>query len=77
VLQRANEKSSDFEANYGKRHKMTKDKHVSAQSDDVFSAIRDLFCIVKAWPCRPEDQATSISMLREVQKRAKVKAVES
>jgi len=75
VLQRANEKSSDFEANYGKRHKMSKDKHASAQSDDEFSVIRDFFRIVKAWPC-PEDQEASISMLRELQKRAKVKAVE-
>lgn len=71
LLQRANEKSSEFEANYGKRHKMTNDKHVSAQSDDKFSAIRDLFRIVKTWP-RPEDQEASISMLRKLQKRAKV-----
>lgn len=71
MLQRANEKSSEFEANYGKRHKMTNDKHVSAQSDDKFSAIRDLFRIVKTWP-RPEDQEASISMLRKLQKRAKV-----
>lgn len=75
MLQRANKKSIDFEANYGKRHKMTtKDKHVSAQSDDEFCVIRDLFRIVKAWS-RPEDQAACISMLQELQKRAKVKAV--
>uniref|UniRef100_A0A0A9F0C4 ATP binding protein, putative n=1 Tax=Arundo donax TaxID=35708 RepID=A0A0A9F0C4_ARUDO len=30
VLQRANEKSSDFETSYGKRNLITKDKHVSA-----------------------------------------------
>lgn len=54
---------------------MTNDKHVSAQSDDKFSAIRDLFRIVKTWP-RPEDQEASISMLRKLQKRAKVQAVE-
>ncbi|XP_062194119.1 DNA mismatch repair protein MSH6-like isoform X2 [Phragmites australis] len=75
VLQMANEKSSDFEANYGKRHRMTKDKHVSAQSEDKFSAIRDLFRIVKAWH-RHGDQAESLSMLCEVQKCAKVQAVE-
>jgi len=54
---------------------MSKDKHASAQSDDEFSVIRDFFRIVKAWR-RPEDQEASISMLRELQKRAKVKAVE-
>uniref|UniRef100_K3ZQ28 DNA mismatch repair protein n=1 Tax=Setaria italica TaxID=4555 RepID=K3ZQ28_SETIT len=75
VLQRANEKSNDFEANYGKRHRMIKDKHASAQSEDKFSAIRDLFRIVNAWPC-PDGQAASINMLREVQKLAKVQAVE-
>ncbi|KAF8657666.1 hypothetical protein HU200_059821 [Digitaria exilis] len=74
VLQRANEKSSDFEANYGKRHSMNKDKDACEQSEDRFSAIRDLFRIVKAWP-RHDDQAASISMLREVQKLAKVQAV--
>ncbi|TVU09494.1 hypothetical protein EJB05_42970, partial [Eragrostis curvula] len=74
VLQRANEKSSDFEANYGKRHRLTKDKHVATQSEDNFSAIRDLFRIVKAW--QPHEDAASLSMLREVQKRAKVQAVE-
>ncbi|KAK3133294.1 hypothetical protein QOZ80_6AG0534770 [Eleusine coracana subsp. coracana] len=75
VLQRANEKSSDFEASYGKRHCLTKDKHVTAQSEDSFSAIRDLFGIVKAWSPH-EDQAANLSMLREAQKRAKVLAVE-
>lgn len=75
MLQRANEKSNDFEANYGKRHRVIKDKHASAQSEDKFSAIRDLFRIVQAWPC-PDGQAVSISMLREVQKLAKMQAVE-
>ncbi|CAL5081395.1 unnamed protein product [Urochloa decumbens] len=75
VLQRANEKSNDFEANYGKRRRMTKDKHASAQSEDKFSAIRDVLRIVKALPC-PDDQAANISMLCEVQKLAKVQAVE-
>ncbi|KAJ1289623.1 hypothetical protein BS78_02G178900 [Paspalum vaginatum] len=76
VLQRASEKSSEFEANYGRRYCMTKDEHASAHSeDDKFSAIRDLFCILKEWP-RPEDQAASISMLRELQKRVKAQAVE-
>lgn len=75
VLQRANEKSSDFEVNYGKRHRITKHEHASAHSEDKFSVIRDLFRFLKAWPC-PEDQAAHISMLRELQKRAKVQAVE-
>lgn len=75
VLRRANEKSSDFEAKYGKPFRMTQDKLVSAQSEDTLSAIRDLFRVVRAWP-RHEDQAASLSMLREVQKRAKMQAVE-
>jgi DNA mismatch repair protein MSH6 len=76
VLLRANEKSSDFEANYGKRCRMTKDKHdASSQREDKFSAIRDVLRIVKAWP-HPDDQAVSISMLHEAQKLAKVLAVE-
>ncbi|PAN12331.1 hypothetical protein PAHAL_2G259800 [Panicum hallii] len=76
VLLRANEKSSDFEANYGKRCRMTKDKHdASSQREDKFSAIRDVLRIVKAWP-HPDDQAASISMIHEAQKLAKVLAVE-
>ncbi|CAN6166912.1 unnamed protein product [Urochloa humidicola] len=75
VLQRANEKSIEFEANYGKRRCMAKDKRASTQGEDKFSAVRDVLRIVKAWPC-PDDQAAGISMLREVQKLAKVQAVE-
>ncbi|WVZ64907.1 hypothetical protein U9M48_014354 [Paspalum notatum var. saurae] len=76
VLQRASEKSSEFEANYGRRYCMTKDEHASAHSEhDKFSAIRDVFRILKEWP-HPEDQAASISMLRELHKRAKAQVVE-
>ncbi|KAL6600784.1 hypothetical protein ACP70R_045069 [Stipagrostis hirtigluma subsp. patula] len=75
VLQRASEKSSAFEANYGMRRHLTKDKHVNAQNDGKFSAIRDLFRIVKAWP-RHEDQAASLSVLHDIQKRAKMQAME-
>ncbi|KAG2634956.1 hypothetical protein PVAP13_2NG321800 [Panicum virgatum] len=75
VLLRANEKSIDFEANYGKRCCVTKDKHASSQHEDEFSAIRDVLRIVKAWP-HPGDQAASIRMLHEAQKLAKVLAVE-
>jgi len=55
---------------------VTKDKNASSQHEDKFSAIRDVLRIVKAWP-HPGDQAASIRMLREVQKLAKVLAVES
>jgi len=75
VLLRANEKSSEFEANYGTRCCVTKDKNASSQHEDKFSAIRDVLRIVKVWP-HPDDQAASISMLREAQKLAKVLAVE-
>jgi DNA mismatch repair protein MSH6 len=75
VLQRANEKSSDFEANYGKCRSLTKDKPVTAHCEDNFSVIKDLFHIVKTWPPH-ECQAASLNMIREVHKRAKVQAVE-
>ena len=75
MLLRANEKSSEFEANYGTRCCVTKDKNASSQHEDKFSAIRDVLRIVKAWP-HPGDQAASIRMLHEAQKLAKVLAVE-
>jgi DNA mismatch repair protein MSH6 len=75
VLQRANEKSIDFEANYGKGHRAIKDKMVCAQEEDNFSAIKDLFRSVKAG--NPQgDQAASLSMIRQVQMRARVQAME-
>uniref|UniRef100_A0A0E0ES22 DNA mismatch repair protein n=1 Tax=Oryza meridionalis TaxID=40149 RepID=A0A0E0ES22_9ORYZ len=73
VLQRANEKSSDFEASYGKRPGITKNKPSCAQ-EDKFAAIKDLFRVVKAMHHR-EDQASSLGMLHEVQKRAKVQVI--
>ncbi|XBH92070.1 hypothetical protein VPH35_083283 [Triticum aestivum] len=69
VLQRANEKSIDFEANYGKRRCATKDKAICTQEDN-FATIKDLFCVVKAGN-HQEDQATSLSRIREVQMRAR------
>jgi DNA mismatch repair protein MSH6 len=73
VLQRANEKSSDFEASYGKRPGITKNKPSCAQ-EDKFAAIKDLFRVVKAMHHR-EDHASSLGMLHEVQKRAKVQVI--
>uniref|UniRef100_J3MXB1 DNA mismatch repair protein n=1 Tax=Oryza brachyantha TaxID=4533 RepID=J3MXB1_ORYBR len=73
VLRRANEKSIDFEASYGKRQYITKNKLGCAQ-EDKFAVIKDLFRVAKAMH-RQKDQATSLSMLREVQKRAKVQVM--
>ncbi|KAL5206458.1 hypothetical protein ABZP36_034667 [Zizania latifolia] len=70
VLQRATEKSVDFEASYGKRHRMTKDKIGCAQ-EDTFAVIKDLFHAVEALH-HQDDEATSLSMLRGVQERVKV-----
>uniref|UniRef100_A0ACD5YI65 Uncharacterized protein n=1 Tax=Avena sativa TaxID=4498 RepID=A0ACD5YI65_AVESA len=75
VLQRANEKSIDFEANYGKRHCVTKDKMVCAQKEDNFATIKDLFRSVKAGN-HQKDQAASLSMIRQVQMRARAQATE-
>uniref|UniRef100_A0A0E0M117 DNA mismatch repair protein n=1 Tax=Oryza punctata TaxID=4537 RepID=A0A0E0M117_ORYPU len=73
VLQRANEKSCDFEDSYGKRPGITKNKPGCAQ-EDKFATIKDLFRIVKAMHHR-EDQASCLGMLHEVQKRAKVQVI--
>lgn len=75
VLQRANEKSIDFEANYGKRRCATKDKAICTQEDN-FATIKDLFRVVKAGN-HQEDQATSLSRIREVQLRARAQAMEA
>ncbi|XP_047048385.1 DNA mismatch repair protein MSH6 [Lolium rigidum] len=75
VLQRANEKSIDFEANYGKRRCATKDKMVCAQKEDNFATIRDLFHVVKAGN-HQGDQAASLSMICQVQTRARAQATE-
>ncbi|CAM0951311.1 unnamed protein product [Alopecurus aequalis] len=75
VLQRANEKSIDFEANYGKRHCATKDKVVCAQKDDNFATIKDLFRVVKGGG-HQGDQAASLSMIRDVHMRARAQAME-
>lgn len=75
VLQRANEKSIDFEANYGKRRCATKDKAICTQ-EDTFATIKDLFRVVKAGS-HQEDQAARLSRIREVQMRARVQAMEA
>ena len=75
MLQRANEKSIDFEANYGKRHCATKDKVVCAQKGGNFATIKDLFGAVKAGN-HQGDQAASLSMIREVHMRARAQTME-
>jgi DNA mismatch repair protein MSH6 len=75
VLQRANEKSIDFEANYGKRRCATKDKMVCAQKVDSFATIRDLFHVVKEGN-HQGDQAARLSMICQVQTRARAQATE-
>lgn len=75
MLQRANEKSIDFEANYGKRRCATKDKAICTQEDN-FTTIKDLFRVVKAGN-HQGDQATSLSRIREVQMRARAQAMEA
>lgn len=74
VLQRANQKSNEFEANYGKQHFATKDKFVCALREDNFATIKDLFRVVKAGN-HQEGQVASLSMLREIQKLARVQAI--
>ncbi|KAM0952719.1 putative DNA mismatch repair protein MutS/MSH [Dioscorea sansibarensis] len=72
VLEKATAKSSEFESTYGKNQHVSNTKFSTSIKDDEVTVIKDLLHATKSWNHLEDSQALNLSLLSEIQRRARL-----
>lgn len=71
ILNKATKKSSELEINYGRRERKPRGDLMLMKDEEV-AVIRDLFGVAENWRRHVISQATGMSLLLEIQRRAQL-----